>query len=144
MDGFSRHCLEGMRRRAGKCRGLTGFLEDGDVGKKERRRPSRRRLDSAGDYLSAMRALQLIGSRVLERGFDFKAPGFQQRFRNVLGVPVTASPFTKPGGTDVLIRCQFELLDNLLEGGDSGHNGPDGLRLAPVWITTTLCHRFLS
>src|ERR1019366_5191716 len=78
----------------------------------------------------------------LQRRFDLKPPGLEQRLRDILGILVTPRPLPKTGGPDILVRGQLELLHNLLEGGYSRHNRADGLRLAPVRISTTLCHRF--
>jgi hypothetical protein len=78
----------------------------------------------------------------LQRRLDLEAPGFKKSFRNILGVLVSPSPFPQPSRPDVLIGAKLELLHNLLEGGHSGDNGANGLRLAPVRITTTFCHRF--
>src|ERR1700722_6381291 len=76
----------------------------------------------------------------LQRRFDFESPGFQESLRDVLRILVPASPLPKTGGPDVLVRAQLELLHNLFERGHSRYNGADGLRLAPVRISTTLCH----
>src|SRR5665213_1163715 len=78
----------------------------------------------------------------LQRRFDLKPPGLEQRLRDILGILVTPRPLPKTGGPDILVRGQLELLHDLLEGGYSRHNRADGLRLAPVRISTTLCHRF--
>jgi hypothetical protein len=42
-----------------------------------------------------------------------------------------------------LIRAELELLDDLFKGGHCGHNRANGLWFAPIWISTTLCHRFV-
>jgi hypothetical protein len=81
---------------------------------------------------------------LLKRRFDFKTPGLQERFWNVLGVAVAASPLTKTGGADVLIWGELEFLDDLLKRSNGGYDRADRLGLAPIWITTTLCHRFFS
>src|ERR1019366_6399405 len=78
----------------------------------------------------------------LQRRFDLKSPGLEQRLRDILGILVAPRPLPKTGGPDILVRGQLELLHDLLEGGYSRHNRADGLRLAPVRISTTLCHRF--
>jgi hypothetical protein len=44
-------------------------------------------------------ALGNVRLRDLQGGFDFKAPGFEERLRNVLGVLVAAGPFAQTGGT---------------------------------------------
>ncbi len=72
-------------------------------------------------------------------GFDLEAPRFQQRFGDVLRVPVPASPFAEPSGADILIGSELELLDDLLKGSHGGHDRADRLGLTPVWIATTLC-----
>lgn len=76
----------------------------------------------------------------LKRGFDLKAPCFQQRLRDVLRIPITTSPFPKTGGAQELVRGELEFLHNLLKSCDGGHDRADWLRLAPIWISTTLCH----
>jgi hypothetical protein len=86
----------------------------------------------------------MVYGSLLKRRLNFKAPGFQERFRNVLGVAVAASPFPKTGGADVLIWGELEFLDDLLKRSNSGYDRADRLGLAPIWITTTLCHRFFS
>ena len=78
--------------------------------------------------------------RNLQGRFNLKAPGFKQGLRDVLRVLVPTGPLTQTGRPDVLIRGELELLDDLFEGSHSGHNGADGLRLAPIRISTTLCH----
>src|SRR5579875_2037113 len=81
--------------------------------------------------------------KYLQRGLDLKTPRFEESLRDVLRVLVPAGPLAEACRTNVLIRGKLELLHNLLEGGNGGHNRPDGLRLAPVRISTTLCHYFL-
>src|SRR6185437_857825 len=77
----------------------------------------------------------------LQRRLDLKAPGLQQRLRDVLRVLVAPRPFAQAGRADVLIGSEFVLLHHLLKGGDGGDYRADRLRLAPVGISTTLCHR---
>src|SRR5215831_9726084 len=79
-------------------------------------------------------------TRNLQSRLDLKAPCFKERLRNVLGVFVPTGPLSESGGPDVLIRGQLELLDDLLEGGHGGDDGPDGLRLAPIRISSAFCH----
>ena len=76
----------------------------------------------------------------LQRGLDLESPRFQQRFRNVFGIPIPAGPLAQPRGSNVLIRCKLVLFDHLLKRGHGRDHRSDGLRLAPVWISTTLCH----
>src|SRR5262249_3537833 len=76
----------------------------------------------------------------LQRRFDLKSPGFQKRLRDVFRVFVAPRPFTQAGGTNVLIRSEFELLHCLFEGCNDWNNRSDGLRFAPVRITASLCH----
>src|ERR1700690_1175184 len=68
----------------------------------------------------------------LQRRFDLKAPGLQQRLGDILRVLVPASPLPQPGRPDVLVRCKLELLDDNLERGQCRHYRTDGLRLAPI------------
>src|ERR1017187_1381579 len=53
----------------------------------------------------------------LQRRFDLKPPGLEQRLRDILGILVTPRPLPKTGGPDILVRGQLELLHDLLEGG---------------------------
>lgn len=76
----------------------------------------------------------------LQRRLDFEAPGFQQGFRNILRVLVAPCPLTQAGRANVLIRRQLELLHRLFERCNYRDDRPDGLRLAPVRITASLCH----
>jgi hypothetical protein len=78
----------------------------------------------------------------LQRGFNLKTPGLEEGLRDILGILVPACPLPQAGGPDVLVRAELELLDDLLEGGHCGYNRTNGLRLAPIRISTTLCHRF--
>src|SRR5258705_2014837 len=78
----------------------------------------------------------------LQRRLDLKTPGLQQRLRNILRILVPPGPFTKPGRTNVLVRCQLELLHHLLERCDRRNNRPNRFRLAPVGISTTFCHLY--
>jgi hypothetical protein len=80
----------------------------------------------------------------LQRRFDLEAPSLKQRLGYILGILVPASPLPQTGRPDILIRAELELLDDLLEGGHGGHYGADGLRLAPIRISTTLCHDLVS
>ena len=75
-----------------------------------------------------------------ESGLDLKAPSLQKSLRDVFGVLVSARPLTKTGGADVLVRGEFVLLDDLLEGCDGGDHRANGFRLAPVGIAAALCH----
>ena len=79
-------------------------------------------------------------AKSLQRGFDLKAPGLEKGLRDVLGILVAARPLAEASRPDVLVRGQLELLGNLLKRGNCGHDRADGLRLAPIWISTTLCH----
>src|ERR1035437_3276170 len=84
------------------------------------------------------------GEKGLQCRFNLETPCFEEGLRDILGILVPASPFPQSGGSNELVRAKFELLDDLLEGGHCGYNRPNGLRLAPIWISTTLCHRFVS
>jgi hypothetical protein len=79
----------------------------------------------------------------LQSRLNLKAPGFKESLRNVLGIFVPTSPLAQTGRPDVLIRCELELLDDLFKGGHGGYNGADGLRLAPIRISSTFCHLVL-
>src|SRR5579875_3776502 len=76
----------------------------------------------------------------LKCGLDLKSPGLQQCLRDVLGVFIAARPLAQPGGADVLVGSKLVLLDDLLERGDGGDDGADGLGLAPVGISAAFCH----
>lgn len=76
----------------------------------------------------------------LQSTLNFKTPGFKEGFWYVLAVFISARPLAEASRPDVLIRRQLEFLDCLLKGGDNGDDWPDGLRLAPVWITASPCH----
>src|SRR6202041_3763543 len=78
----------------------------------------------------------------LQRRLNLKSPGLKQSLGNILGVLVPPRPLPKSGGPNVLVRAELELLHYLFEGGHCGHYGAYGLRLAPIRISTTLCHRF--
>src|SRR6185437_13654589 len=53
----------------------------------------------------------------LQRRLDLESPRFQQRFRNVFGIPIPAGPFAQPRGSNVLIRCELVFFDHLLKRG---------------------------
>src|SRR5579863_2545857 len=76
----------------------------------------------------------------LQSGFDFEAPGFEQRFRDIFRVLVAACPLAKAGGAQILVGGQLVFAHDLLELGNGGDDGPNRLRLAPVGISSTLCH----
>ena len=82
-------------------------------------------------------------SGILQSRLNLKAPGFKERLRNVLGILVPTGPLAQTGRPDVLIRGELELLDDLFEGGHGGDNRADGLRLAPIRISSTFCHLVL-
>jgi hypothetical protein len=82
--------------------------------------------------------------RILKGGFDLEAPGFEEGFRDVLGVLVAAGPLAEAGGADVLIGGELVFLDDELEGGDGGDDGTDGFGLAPVGVAAALSHKFVS
>jgi hypothetical protein len=102
------------------------------------------------DRKGKKRSAALVGRRhllsicKLERRLNLEAPGFQQRLRNILRVLVPPSPLPQSGRTNVLVGGKLELLHNLFERGYRWNNRPNGLGLAPVWISTTLCHIFVS
>ena len=83
-------------------------------------------------------------SQNLQSRLNLKSPGFQQSLRNVLRIFIPTGPLTEPGGPNVLVRCQFEFLYYLFEGCYRRDNRPNRLRLAPVRISTTLCHIVVS
>src|ERR1700704_773292 len=76
----------------------------------------------------------------LQGGFDFEAPSLKQRLRNVLGVLISARPLAQAGRPQVLIGREFVFPNHLFELGNGRGNRPDRLRLAPVGISTSLCH----
>src|SRR4029077_4964137 len=76
----------------------------------------------------------------LQRTLNFKTPGFQQRFGDILAVFIAPCPFAQTSRSDVLIRRQLELLDCLFKRCHHGDNWPDGFGLAPVRITASPCH----
>jgi hypothetical protein len=78
----------------------------------------------------------------LQRRLDLKSPGFQKRLGNILGILVPARPLPEAGGPDVLVWSKLKFLDDLFEGGHSGYHRANWLRLSPIRISTTLCHRF--
>lgn len=80
----------------------------------------------------------------LQCGFDLESPRLKQRLRNVLRVLISTGPLTKSCGANVLVGRELELLHNLLERCYRWNNRPDRLRLAPIGISTTLCHIFIS
>src|SRR5271170_2399236 len=85
-----------------------------------------------------------IETKHLQRGLNLESPRLKKRLRNVLRILVSTGPLTEPCRTNVLIGCELEFLHNLLERCYRWNNRPDWLRLAPVGITTTLCHVFVS
>jgi len=114
--------------------------ENGKVGA-----PSKATSQGLKSKSAAQRAALLLNrpkKKGLQRRFNLETPCFEQGFRDILGILVPASPFPQTGGSNELVRAEFELLHNLLEGGHCGYNRPNGLRLAPIRISTTLCHRF--
>src|ERR1700722_8656711 len=78
----------------------------------------------------------------LQRGFDLKAPRFEQRFRNILRILIPARPLPQAGGANVLIWRQFVFLDNLFKRSNRRHNRTDWLGFTPVWISAAFCHEF--
>src|SRR5579864_227830 len=76
----------------------------------------------------------------LQRGFDFKTPGFQKRLGDVLRVLIAAGPLAQTSRAQILVGREFVLAHNLFEFGDGWGNGPNRLRLAPVWISASLGH----
>jgi hypothetical protein len=80
----------------------------------------------------------------LECGFDLKTPRLEERFRNVLGVFISARPLTQTRRSQILIRLQFELANHLFELSDRRSHRPNGLGFAPVGITTSPCHCYSS
>src|ERR1700679_2599701 len=90
-----------------------GCREAGEDSKKSARLEVRARFRRGN--LSAMqkgrRSGPLRNVTGLERGFDFEAPGFQKRLRDVLRILILPHPFTQPGGANVLIRRECDLLD---------------------------------
>src|ERR1700730_2628688 len=81
--------------------------------------------------------------RELQRGLDFKAPGFEQRLRDVLRILVAACPLPQTSRPQILVGGEFVLAHNLLKFGDSRGNWADRLRLAPVRISASLGHEKL-
>src|ERR1700674_3189603 len=67
----------------------------------------------------------------LQRRFDLKSPGFQQRFGNVLGVLVAPRPLAQTGGANVLVGRELELFNRLLKRRIHRDYRPDRLRFAP-------------
>jgi hypothetical protein len=80
----------------------------------------------------------------LQSRLNLKSPGLEQRLGNILRILIPSGPFTKSRRSNVLVRCQLELFHNLLERCYRRDNRPYRLRLAPVGISTTLCHIFVS
>src|SRR5258707_15135520 len=76
----------------------------------------------------------------LQGGFDFKTPSFEQGLGNVLGILVPARPLPQPRGAQVLVGGELILVHNLLEFSDCGSNRPNRFGLAPVGVSTSLCH----
>jgi hypothetical protein len=83
-------------------------------------------------------------STSLKGRFDLKSPGFEQGFRDEFRVLIATRPFAQPGGTDVLVRCELVLLHCLFEGCNNWNYRANRLRLAPVRVATTLCHRLFA
>ena len=79
-------------------------------------------------------------AEVLQRRFNLKSPGLEKGLRDVFGVLVAARPLAEASRPDVLVRGQLELLGDLLKRGNCRHNRANGLRFAPVRVSTTLCH----
>src|SRR6266545_3191542 len=76
----------------------------------------------------------------LKSGLYFKAPSFQKRLRDVLGVLVTACPLAQTRRPQVLVGGEFVLTHYLFELGDRGGDRPNGFGLTPVWVSASLCH----
>src|ERR1700756_610802 len=87
---------------------------------------------------SLFRATRLLPVRSLQRGLDLKAPGFEQRLRDVLRVLVPARPRPQPSRPEVLIRGELVFAHDLFEFGDGRGDGPNRFGLAPVWISASL------
>ena len=77
----------------------------------------------------------------LQSGFDFEAPGFEERLGDIFRVLVATGPLAKTGGAQVLVGGELVFAYDLLKLGDGGDDWPDWLGLAPVWISATLGHR---
>src|SRR5712675_2637596 len=86
------------------------------------------------------RPLGRLSNLLLQRGFDFEAPGFQKRLGDVFGVLVAASPLAQTGRAQILVWSEFVLAHNLLKLRNGRDNWADGLGLAPVRISATLRH----
>src|ERR1700723_2699574 len=89
---------------------------------------------------SLWRPLRTSLRLLLQRGFDFEAPGFQERLGDVFGILVAAGPLAQTGGAQVLVRGELVFAHYLLELGDGGDDRADGLGFAPVRISATLRH----
>src|SRR5580704_12691788 len=89
---------------------------------------------------SLWRPLRTSLRLLLQRGFDFEAPGFEERLGNVFRVLVAAGPLAQTRGAQILVRREFVFAHYLLELGDGGDDRADGLGLAPVGISATLRH----
>jgi len=91
------------------------------------------------------RGATLLSDRVQESecGLDLETPSFQKGLRNVLRVLVAASPLAQSRRPDVLVRRQLELFYDLLKRCYRRNNRADWFRLAPVRVSTTLCHMLL-
>jgi len=76
----------------------------------------------------------------LERRFDLKSPGFQERLGNVLGVLVLARPLAQSGRANKLVRLKLKLLHHLFKFSDRRDNRSNGFRLSPVRVAASLCH----
>src|ERR1700733_12488100 len=100
------------------------------------------RSNLAGNSDAARRRRRMLLCRWsnLKGRLDFEAPRLEEGFGDVLRVTVPAGPLAQTGGADILIRSELKLLDHLLEGSHGRNNRADWLRLAPIRITTTLCH----
>src|SRR5271154_1515447 len=80
------------------------------------------------------------GKQDLQGGLNLESPGLKQGLRDVLRILVSPSPLPQPRRADILIGSQLEFLNHLFERGYGGNDRSDRLRLAPIWISTTLCH----
>src|SRR5580698_5260398 len=78
----------------------------------------------------------------LQCRLNLESPGLEQRLGNILRILIPPSPFAKSRRSNVLVRCKLELFHNLLERCYRRNNRPYRLRLAPVGISTTLCHLY--
>src|ERR1700726_840421 len=81
---------------------------------------------------------QIVLTVWLQRGLDLKAPSFQKRFGEALGVLVAASPLPQARRTQILIWGELVIAHNLFGFGGGRGNGPDRLGVAPVRISASL------